>query len=170
MLRSLTILGLDPGLRNLGWGVVRAQNNRLSYIASGTVATRSGDMLAERLRSLYAQLTEIIAAQVPGAAAVEETFVNADMRAALKLAQARAIALLVPAQAGLEVAEYAPNLIKKSVVGSGHASKEQIRVMVCHLLPGCSPASEHEADALAVAIAHAHLSQTAARMAQAVAR
>ncbi|MFZ1990650.1 MAG: crossover junction endodeoxyribonuclease RuvC [Alphaproteobacteria bacterium] len=168
MLRALTILGLDPGLKNLGWGVVRSEANRLTYIASGTVATKASDVLAERLKSLHEQLTEIIAAQGPGAAAVEETFVNADMRAALKLAQARAIALLVPAQAGLPVSEYAPNLIKKSVVGSGHASKEQIRVMVCHLLPGCSPASEHEADALAVAIAHAHLSQTVARLSEAM--
>ncbi len=168
MLRAPTILGLDPGLRHLGWGVVRAEGNRLTYVASGTVATRSSEMLAERLRSLHEQLTEIIAAQAPCAAAVEETFVNADSRAALKLAQARAIALLAPAQAGLEVAEYAPNLIKKSVVGSGHASKAQIRVMVCHLLPGCSPGSEHESDALAVAIAHAHLSETSARLSEAM--
>ena len=168
MLRALTILGLDPGLRNLGWGIVRAEANRLAYVASGTVATKSGEALAERLKSLHEQLTGIILAQGPGAAAVEETFVNADMRAALRLAQARAIALLAPAQAGIEVAEYAPNLIKKSVVGSGHASKEQIRVMVCHLLPGCAPKSDHEADALAVAIAHAHLSQTNARLHEAM--
>jgi crossover junction endodeoxyribonuclease RuvC len=168
MLRPITIIGLDPGLRALGWGLVQCEGSRLRHVASGTVTTQSHEALPDRLKALFAALTDLIEKMGPDSAAVEETFVNADSRAALKLAQARAIALLVPARAGVPVAEYAPNLIKKSVVGTGHATKEQIRVMVAHLLPGCSPKTEHEADALAVAIAHAHLSQTAARWKEAL--
>jgi crossover junction endodeoxyribonuclease RuvC len=168
VVRALTIIGLDPGLASLGWGVLRSDGNRLAHVASGGVATASSEALAARLKSLFEALTEIIAQHAPDAAAVEETFVNANARAAVRLAQARAIALLVPARAGIAVAEYAPNLIKKSVVGSGHASKDQIRMMVAHLLPGCAPSCEHAADALAVAITHAHLSQTRARLAEAL--
>jgi crossover junction endodeoxyribonuclease RuvC len=167
---ATTILGLDPGLRSLGWGFVRAEGNRLAFLSCGTIATDAGEALALRLKFLCDELSAVVARLQPTSAAVEETFVNRDMRAAIKLAQARAIALLVPAQAGIAVAEYAPNLVKKSVVGAGHATKEQIRVMVGHLLPGATPQTEHEADALAVAIAHAHLAQTADRIHAAVAR
>jgi len=161
MSRSQIILGLDPGLAALGWGLVRSDGHRLAFIACGTLKSAASHALALRLKALHEALHCVIAARAPDAAAVEETFVNADRRAALKLAQARAIALLAPAQAGIPVAEYAANLIKKSVVGAGHAGKEQVRVMVAHLLPGCAPSNDHEADALAVAITHAHLSQTA---------
>jgi crossover junction endodeoxyribonuclease RuvC len=168
MLCSLTILGIDPGLAALGWGLIRGQGNKLSFVASGCVQTRAGEPLPDRLKSLHAALAELLAERAPDAVAVEETFVNANQRGAVQLAQARAIALLAPAQAGIAVAEYAPNLVKKSVVGTGHASKEQIRLMVAHLLPGASPSTDHEADALAIAITHAHLSQTQARFSEAM--
>jgi crossover junction endodeoxyribonuclease RuvC len=167
MTRSQIILGLDPGLAALGWGVVRSDGHRLAFVACGTLKSAVSQALALRLKALHEALSEVIAERTPDSAAVEETFVNADMRSALKLAQARAIALLAPAQAGIPVAEYAANLIKKSVVGAGHAGKQQIRVMVAHLLPGCAPSTDHEADALAVAITHAHLSMTVSRWAEA---
>ena len=156
MNRSIRILGLDPGLRRTGWGVVECAGNRLSYIACGAVETNDKDTLALRLTALYAGLVAVVALHAPQEAAVEETFVNADPRAALKLGQARGIVLLVPAKAGLPVAEYAPNLVKKSIVGAGRAEKMQIRKMIAVLLPKAAPESEDAADALAVAITHAH--------------
>jgi crossover junction endodeoxyribonuclease RuvC len=155
---SLTtrIIGIDPGLRRTGWGVVDCQGSRLAYVADGVAISDEELSLAERLVQLRDQLAEVIAAWRPDEAAVEETFVNRDARATLKLGQARGIALMVPAAAGLSVAEYAPNMVKKSVVGSGHAEKQQIRHMVGVLLPRARPESADAADALAIAICHAH--------------
>ena len=162
---SQTILGLDPGLASLGWGVVRSEGVRLSFVASGTVTTKSRQALPDRLLAIHNALSDVVREFEPTAFSIEETFVNKDQRAALKLAEARGVALLVPAQFGVSVNEYAPNLIKKSVVGAGHAAKAQVRAMVEHLLPGADISSEHAADALAAAIAHAHLAQTTARWA-----
>lgn len=156
MSRSIRILGLDPGLRRTGWGVIECAGNRLSYIACGSVETNDKHSLAARLAVLHDGLAAVIEAQEPDEAAIEETFVNADPRSALKLGQARGIVLLVPARAGLLVAEYAPNLIKKSIVGAGRAEKIQVRKMIAVLLPKASPETEDAADALAIAITHAH--------------
>lgn len=139
--------------------------NRIAFVACGTIATSAAEVLALRLKALHDGLSEILGLHTPDTAAVEETFVNANPRAAIRLAQARAIALLVPAQSGVSVTEYAPNLVKKSVTGAGHAGKDQIRAMITLLLPGSDPRTEHAADALAVAITHAHLGATAARIA-----
>ena len=159
---TIRIIGLDPGLRRTGWGVVETDGNRLKHIAHGTVTSRGGDDLALRLRDLHEGLTLVLETYRPAEAAVEHTFVNKDPVATLKLGQARAIALLAPAQAGLPVAEYAPNQVKKSVVGAGHAEKDQVLHMVRILLPQCGDPAPDEADALAVAITHAHLSQSRA--------
>jgi crossover junction endodeoxyribonuclease RuvC len=152
----MRILGLDPGLRRTGWGVIEIDGTRLRHIANGVVGSDSTLALAARLVQLHDAIAGIISEMRPGEAAVEQTFVSKDAVATLKLGQARAIALLVPAQAGLEVAEYAPNMVKKSVVGVGHAEKGQIRAMVKVLLPTCELESDDAADALAVAITHAH--------------
>jgi crossover junction endodeoxyribonuclease RuvC len=151
----IRIIGIDPGLRTTGWGIIEAQGSRLSFIACGCV--RSDDRLstAARLRQLHEGLAHIIAMHAPHEAAVEETFVNRDPQSALKLGHARGIALAVPALAGLEVAEYAANLIKKTVVGGGHAEKTQVAMMVRILLPKSDAATADAADALAVAITHA---------------
>jgi crossover junction endodeoxyribonuclease RuvC len=154
--RSIRIIGLDPGLRRTGWGVVDCEGNRLTYVACGSVETNERETLAARLSALHAGLVTVIAAHAPQEAAVEETFVNADPRSALKLGQARGIVLLAPAQAGLLVAEYAPNLVKKSVVGAGRAEKVQVRKMIAVLLPKAAPESDDACDALALAITHAH--------------
>ena len=154
--RSIRIIGLDPGLRRTGWGVVDCAGNRLSYVACGSVETNERETLAARLSALHAGLAAVIAAYAPQEAAVEETFVNADPRSALKLGQARGIVLLAPAQAGLLVAEYAPNLVKKSVVGAGRAEKLQVRRMIGILLPKAEPETNDACDALALAITHAH--------------
>lgn len=151
----MRILGIDPGLRTLGWGIVDSHGNRLSHVANGQCRS-VGDDLATRLLSLYRQLTEVLALHGPDAAAVEQTFVNKDGAGTLKLGQARGVALLALAQAGLPVGEYAPNRVKKTVVGVGHAEKAQILHMVRLQLPGCDPAGPDAADALAVAICHAH--------------
>lgn len=143
-------------MRITGWGVIEARGNRLSHVADGVVTSRSGAPLADRLVQLQDGLAEIIRRYRPAEAAVEETFVSNNAASTLKLGQARAIALLVPANAGLRVAEYPPNLIKKSVVGSGHAAKKQIQMMVRVLLPGAAVTGADAADALAVAICHAH--------------
>ena len=156
MAEIIRIIGIDPGLRHTGWGVIDTQSNRLSFIASGTVDTDSADPLATRLKALHDGLLTIMQSQMPNEAAVEATFVNRDGAATLKLGQARGICMLVPALAGLSVAEYAPNLVKKSVVGAGHADKTQIRAMVKLLLPRAEFKTEHAADALAIAICHAH--------------
>jgi len=149
------ILGVDPGLRHTGWGVIEADGSRLAFIAAGAIHSRTGGNLAERLRELHEGLAGIIAAHRPEEAAVEETFVNRDAQSTLKLGYARGIALVVPALAGLEVAEYAANLVKKTVVGAGHAEKAQIAMMVKVLLPKSVSLSADAADALAVAICHA---------------
>ena len=154
---AIRILGLDPGLTRTGFGVIEARGTRLSHVATGSLATKAGMPLAERLALLYRGLSEIVAHHAPDAVAVEQTFVNADAGGALKLGQARAVALLVPALAGLAVAEYAPNLVKKAVVGAGHADKAQIRAMVERLLPSAEIGGLDAADALAIAICHAHL-------------
>ncbi len=155
-MKPVRILGLDPGLRRTGWGVVEIAGNALSYVACGSVETDKEADLAARLAQLHQGLAAMVARYSPDEAAVEETFVNADSRGALKLGQARGIVLFVPAQAGLPVAEYAPNLVKKSIVGAGRAEKAQVRMMVKVLLPKADPATEDAADALAIAITHAH--------------
>ncbi|MEM6848298.1 MAG: crossover junction endodeoxyribonuclease RuvC [Pseudomonadota bacterium] len=152
---GVTILGIDPGLRVTGWGVVRANGARLEFIAAGSVGSDSSAKLADRLATLHAGLCSVLADVAPDEAAVEESFVNRDGAATLKLGHARGIALLVPAAAGLPVAEYAPNTVKKTVVGSGHAAKGQISHMVTRLLPQARAADHHAFDALAVAICHA---------------
>lgn len=161
----MRLLGLDPGLQRTGWGIIEVSGTRLSFVAHGVVSTTKGNSLAERLMQLHAGIDEIIERQMPTEAAVEETFVNKNPTSTLKLGQARGITLLVPAQRGLPVAEYPPNLVKKTVVGNGHAAKEQIQMMVSTLLPGCRDGlTPDAADALAVAICHAHHRQTAQRI------
>ena len=164
----MRILGLDPGLAATGWGVIVARDNRLSHVANGVVRTKSGLSLAQRLVQIDAGLADVIGRYQPTAAAVEETFVNRNPASALKLGQARGVILVAASRAGLEVAEYSPNVIKKTVVGAGHAAKEQIGLMVRVLLPGSDAAGADAADALAVAICHAHHRQTAARVAAAL--
>jgi len=156
MNRPIRILGIDPGLRRTGWGVVEVDGNRLIYVACGSVATSDKVSLAERLVVIHDGLSKVVEDHAPDEAAVEATFVNRDATATLKLGQARGIAMLVPAKAGLSVAEYAPNLVKKTIVGAGHAEKAQIRLMVGVLLPKATPQSEDAADALAIAVTHAH--------------
>ncbi|GAB4385351.1 crossover junction endodeoxyribonuclease RuvC [Albidovulum sp.] len=160
----MRVLGIDPGLRNLGWGVIEISGSRLSHVANGIIRSGEGAM-GMRLLALYRGLRTVIAEHAPDAAAIEETFVNKDGAGSLKLGQARGIALLVPAEAGLPVGEYAPNRIKKAVVGVGHADKAQVAHMVRLQLPGVRLAGADAADALAVAICHAHYRQSAARMA-----
>lgn len=152
---SVTIFGIDPGLRETGWGVIRASGARLSFVAAGTVVSQPGDPLALRLTALFEGLSKVLGEIGPDEAAVENTFVSRDGAATLKLGQARGVALLAPALCGIAVSEYAPNLVKKTVVGTGHAQKGQIRHMVCRLLPRADAKSEHAFDALAVAICHA---------------
>jgi crossover junction endodeoxyribonuclease RuvC len=154
---SIRIIGIDPGLRNLGWGVIEVEGSRLAYVSSGVVRSTSNLALAVRLRELFEGLTAVIRSYAPLEAAVEETFVNCDPQSALKLGQARGVAMVAPAMEGLPVAEYAANLIKKTVVGSGHAEKKQVALMVKFLLPKADAASADAADALAAAIAHAQL-------------
>ena len=156
MSETVRIIGIDPGLRRTGWGIIATSGTRLSHVASGVLLSDDKAELALRLVQLRAALQKVIGEWQPDEAAVDDTFVIADARATLKLGQARAIALLVPAEAGVSVAEYAPNQVKKSVVGSGHAEKDQIRQMVKLLLPRAEPKSADEADALAIAICHAH--------------
>ena len=151
----MRILGIDPGLRILGWGVIESHGSRLSHVANG-LCKSVGDDLATRLLSLHTQLTEVLAQQMPDQAAIEQTFVNKDGAGTLKLGQARGVALLAAAQAGLPIGEYAPNRVKKTVVGVGHADKRQVLHMVRLQLPGCDPAGPDAADALAIAICHAH--------------
>jgi crossover junction endodeoxyribonuclease RuvC len=153
---AIRILGIDPGLRKTGWGLLIADGSRLSFAACGSVTSRDRLPLAERLKQLHDGLARVIAETAPDEVAVEETFINRDPQSAIRLGQARGIALLVPALAGLPVAEYAANLVKKTVVGTGHAEKPQVLAMVRVLLPKATPASEDAADALAIAITHAH--------------
>ena len=164
----MRVIGFDPGLRCTGWGVIDSGQGRLSHVANGSAVTESGD-LAGRLLALYRQIEAAIDEFRPDQAAVEHTFVNRDAAGTLKLGQARAISLLVPAQRGLTVAEYAPNAVKKAVVGVGHADKQQVQHMVRRLLPGVSFGSADAADALAVAICHAWSAGTGARIEAALA-
>ena len=159
--QPIRILGIDPGLRRTGWGVVEVDGNRLSYVACGSLATDDQATLAMRLVTIHDGLSRVVADFRPDEAAAEATFVNRDAAATLKLGQARGVALLVPAKAGVPVAEYAPNLVKKTIVGAGHGDKAQIRMMVGVLLPKATPESEDAADALAVAVTHAHHRQSA---------
>ncbi|MFI0395592.1 crossover junction endodeoxyribonuclease RuvC [Paracoccus jiaweipingae] len=151
----MRVLGIDPGLRNMGWGVIAVDGPRLRHIANGIVHSDTGD-LGVRLLQLYRGLRAVIAQHAPTAAAVEQTFVNKDAVGTLKLGQARGIALLAPAEAGLAIGEYAPNAVKKAVVGVGHAAKQQVEHMVRFQLPGVELAGPDAADALAIAICHAH--------------
>jgi len=153
---TIRIIGIDPGLQRTGWGVIDTTGNSLTFVASGTLRSDAKTELAKRLCQLHEGLVAVIHAQMPNEAAVEHTFVNKDAGATLKLGQARGIALLVPSLAGLDVAEYAPNAVKKSVIGVGHGSKEQIKMMVKMLLPKAVFDSDDAADALAIAICHAH--------------
>lgn len=151
----MRVLGIDPGLRNMGWGVVDVEGSRLRHVANGIVKT-TGTELGERLVTLYRGLCAVIAEHDPDHAAVEQTFVNKDAIGTLKLGQARGIAMLAPAEAGLAIGEYAPNAVKKAVVGVGHAQKAQVEHMVRVQLPGVVLAGTDAADALAIAICHAH--------------
>ncbi|MBV8824283.1 MAG: crossover junction endodeoxyribonuclease RuvC [Bradyrhizobiaceae bacterium] len=161
MRQAIRILGIDPGLRRTGWGVVEVDGNRLSFVACGSLATDDKATLAMRLVTIHDGLVRVVADFAPHEAAAEATFVNRDASATLKLGQARGVALLVPAKAGVPVAEYAPNLVKKTIVGAGHGDKAQIRMMIGVLLPKAAPESEDAADALAVAVTHAHHRQSA---------
>lgn len=152
----IRIVGIDPGLRRSGWGVIESDGVRLSYVASGFVASTNDEDLAYRLREIFEGLSGMLASFKPQEAAVEETFVNENARATLKLGQARGMAMLAPAMRAMRVYEYPPNLIKKSVVGAGHADKKQIQMMVKMLLPKATFGNADEADALAIAICHAH--------------
>jgi crossover junction endodeoxyribonuclease RuvC len=152
----IRILGIDPGLRRTGWGLIEADGNRLIFVACGSVESSERADLGVRLVAIHDGLARVIEEFRPHEAAVEATFVNASGSATLKLGQARGIAMLVPARAGLTVAEYAPNVIKKTVVGAGHGEKAQVRMMIGVLLPKADPQSEDAADALAIAVCHAH--------------
>ena len=154
--QKIRLLGVDPGLRRTGWGVIESDGVRLSYVASGAVTSAADEPLALRLRVLFDGLIDVIATYKPKEAAVEETFVNKDARATLKLGQARGMALLAPSMKGLNVFEYPPNLVKKTVVGAGHADKHQVQTMIGFLLPTAKFGNADEADALAVAICHAN--------------
>jgi crossover junction endodeoxyribonuclease RuvC len=158
--RPIRILGIDPGLRRTGWGVVEIAGNRLGFLACGSVTTREQDALAARLLAIHDGLMRILEEFRPDEAAVEATFVNKDAKATLKLGQARGIAMVVPAKVGVPVAEYAPNLVKKSIVGAGHGDKMQVRMMIGVLLPRADPSSDDAADALAIAVTHAHHRQS----------
>lgn len=157
----IRILGIDPGLRRTGWGLIECEGNRLIHVACGSLATSERAPLSERLVVIHDGLIAIIERYRPHEAAVEQTFVNTNAAATLKLGQARGIAMLVPARLGISVAEYAPNQVKKTVVGAGHGEKAQIRMMIGVLLPKADPQSEDAADALAIAVCHAHHRQSA---------
>jgi crossover junction endodeoxyribonuclease RuvC len=158
--RAIRILGIDPGLRRTGWGVIESEGNRLIFVGCGSIEAKETLSLAERLVAIHNGLSRVLNEFNPIEAAVEQTFVNKDGAATLKLGQARGVAMLAPAQFGISVAEYAPNKVKKTVVGAGHADKNQIRVMLGILLPKAVPKSADAADALAIAITHAHHRQS----------
>jgi crossover junction endodeoxyribonuclease RuvC len=163
------IIGIDPGLRNTGWGVISQEGTRLTYIADGALHSDGDKPLAERLLQLHGQLIAVLREFEPDEAAVEETFVNTDARATLKLGQARGVLMLAPAMLNLPVAEYAPNTVKKAVVGAGHAEKDQVKHMVKLLLPKAKMRTADSTDALAVAICHAHY-RGSQRLAEVLAR
>lgn len=156
MAGRLLLMGLDPGLRRTGWGLIAAEGNRLGHLGHGLVTSDADAPLAERLRQIYDGLSAVLAARRPDAVAVEESFVNKNPASTLKLGQVRGVVLLAPAVLGIPVWEYAPNQVKKAVIGAGHADKTRIQAMVARLLPGAAPDSADAADALAVAICHAH--------------
>ena len=160
MTRTIRIIGIDPGLRRTGWGIVEITGNRLGFLGCGSVTTNDKDALSERLLMIHDGLMRVLDEFRPDEAAVEQTFVNKDAKATLKLGQARGIAMVVPARVGVPVAEYAPNLIKKSIVGAGHGDKTQVRMMIGVLLPKADPGSDDAADALAIAVTHAHHRQS----------
>jgi len=161
----LRILGLDPGLGTTGWGLIEAEGNRLAHIANGQIRTDTAAPLPRRLASLADQLDALIKDHAPEAAAAEEVFVNKNPQSTLKLGQARGVVLMCAARAGIDVGEYSPALVKKAVVGTGGAEKAQVHAMVSHLLPGAKIAGPDAADALAVAITHAHHLATSRRIA-----
>lgn len=156
MQEAIRIIGIDPGLRRTGWGIIESLGNSLKFIASGTVTSDGDCDLASRLCQLHDGLAEVVHSYRPDEAAVEQTFVNKDAVATLKLGQARGIAMLVPARAGLPVSEYAPNAVKKAVIGVGHGEKQQIHMMLKILMPKATFVGNDAADALAIAICHAH--------------
>lgn len=156
----MRILGIDPGLGHTGWGIIDHKGSRLSFVAAGVIEPNTKLEMAERLKIIHDELHKIIEVYQPVAAALEETFVNTNAKSSLKLGQARGVAMLVPALNGLMVSEYAANTVKKSVVGAGHADKTQVQMMVKMLLPNCGEVGADAADALSVAICHAHHSQT----------
>jgi crossover junction endodeoxyribonuclease RuvC len=164
MMNAIRILGLDPGLRRTGWGVVACVGSRIVHVAHGVVAPPETAPFASRLLHLLDELERVIAAHQPHEAAVEEVFVNMNPASTLKLGHARAASLIAPARAGLPVAEYATRLVKKAVVGTGSAEKAQVGFMIRRLLPTAGETCSDSADALAVAIAHAHLRTSAARL------
>jgi crossover junction endodeoxyribonuclease RuvC len=166
---AMRLIGLDPGLRLTGWGIIDVEGPRLRHVANGSVASEQASGTAERLAQLYDGLIAVIERHRPSAAAIEETFVNKNAGSTLKLGLARGAALLAPALSGLAVAEYSANAVKKAVVGFGHADKEQVQMMVRRLLPGVEIAGADAADALAVAICHAHHQQTQGAWARALA-
>jgi crossover junction endodeoxyribonuclease RuvC len=168
--QDMRVIGIDPGLRNLGWGVIDTDGSRISHVANGTCHSSTGVELGTRLLSLHAQLTEIFTQYAPDTAGVEQTFVNKDGAGTLKLGQARGIAMLVPAQAGLSIGEYAPNKIKKTVVGVGHADKTQVAHMVKMQLPGVILTGPDATDALAIALCHAFHSRSGNTLSAALAR
>jgi crossover junction endodeoxyribonuclease RuvC len=156
MAHAIRIIGIDPGLRRTGWGVIESEGSWLRFVGSGTVKSDDKADLSVRLRQIHDGLRQVLAEHLPAEAAVEQTFVNTNAAATLKLGQARGVAMLVPALAGLEVAEYAPNAVKKSVIGVGHGDKKQIHMMVRVLMPRAVFEGDDAADALAIAICHAH--------------
>lgn len=160
----MRIIGIDPGLNNTGWGIIDQVNNQLSYVASGVIKPAANAEMADRLCAIDEQLEQIIALYKPQSAAIEETFVNKSGSSSLKLGMARGVAFLAPARAGLNVGEYSANHIKKSVVGAGHADKKQIQMMVKVLLPKADFKQADAADALAIAICHAHNSAMARKV------
>ena len=159
-MNATRILGLDPGLRRTGWGVIAVEGSRLSWVAHGVIAPPDKAPFSERLLALFEGVCAVVAEHAPDEAAIEETFVNVNASSTLKLGHARAAALIAPARAGLSVAEYSPSRVKQAVVGTGGADKTQVAFMVRRLLPACGDASADAADALAVAIAHAHILNT----------
>jgi crossover junction endodeoxyribonuclease RuvC len=168
-LDTIRIAGFDPGLSRTGWGVIEVAGNKLAHVANGVIATTTAMSLGERLAALHEGICAVLREYAPCAVAIEQAFVAKDPVAALKLGHARAIALLAAAEAGLTIAEYAPNQIKKSVVGVGHADKTQVQAMVKRLLPTALFNAADAADALACAIAHAHLAGTRSRIVAAIA-
>ena len=160
----MRILGIDPGLQKTGWGIIESIDNRLRFLACGLIKTQAALPLYARLAALDDGLGKVIGQWLPDEAAVEETFMNNNAASALKLGQARGVCVVAPARLGLEVHEYAANLVKKSVVGTGHATKDQVGLMVRTLLPKCGKVGADEADSLAVAICHAHHAETRKRI------